>query len=358
MQQICSRCEKPKANIGSTTEVCVCRNRPKISGKLPIGSKILGSLHLRACGIEIEASHWGHVPAQDNTQYNIGPIGGRFIHDGSVTSGLEWASEPLPVIHPNNNKTLAEQLLQIGDHIDQSRVVFDNTCGFHVHVDARDFSYWELTKVWNNYIVVQNWMYQLCHPQRAALNARRNRYYCNKYEPALAKKLRFLLKQPNLDLKAWLMDQLFTVSTEVIKDSVRRHHRETVVPRYNATTRPLATHGIRPHDLDALKNYKYYNNRYFGFNIMPWFSQGTIEFRMQGYPLTSTDIVLWPLTVCHVVHVLLNGQLLYKEPSNFEDFLRVMQFPEVLQDYVTTKYTEFRQAHLDANMVQIYTELV
>jgi hypothetical protein len=323
---------------------------------------LLGGVVARPIGIEIEAASWGDIPARDGSVCQLGTAKGKFIHDGSVTSGLEWASSPILPKEFNRNKkltsTLIDSLLTIADQIQSNGVTFDVTCGYHVHVDARDWSYWEVTKVWQNFIQIQHWMYLLCHPEREALNVRRNRYYCNRYELALAKILRKLLKSGNSEVKKWMTQQLFLTSTEAIADSVRRHQREILAARYNATTRPTPNVGFTAKDLMAHKSFKYHNNRYYGFNIMPWHLQGTVEFRMQGYPLTTEDIVMWPLVICNITHRLLNGPMLKKEPATFEEFIAWAELPDVLKNYVQQKYNQFRQLRINTTVVPNYERLV
>lgn len=329
---------------------------------MPTNVMLFGGVYLRPIGIEIEAAAWGGIPALDNHNYKLGNTDGKFIHDGSVTSGLEWASKPIiPKQLDRNNKltsTLVDSLLAISDDLQANGVLFDATCGYHVHVDARDWSYWEVTKVWANYINIQHWVYLLCHPDREAINVRRNRYYCNRYEVGLNKVLRKLLRAGNAEVKRWMTQQLFLTTSEVIADTVRRQQREAAVARYNATARPTNNPGFTAKDLMAHKAFKYHNNRYYGFNIMPWHLQGTVEFRMQGHPLNSEDIVMWPLFVCNLVHKLLNGPVLKKELPTFEEFLAWLDLPEVLNTYVQQKYEQFRQLRITTAVVPNYERLV
>lgn len=329
---------------------------------MPSNVMLLGGVYLRPIGIEIEAATWNGIPAMDGHNYRLGNSDGKFIHDGSVTSGLEWASKPLlPKQFDRGQKlisTLVDSLLAISDDLQANGVMFDATCGYHVHVDARDWSYWEVAKVWANFIQVQHWVYLLCHPDREALNARRNRYYCNRYELGLAKVLRKLLRAGNSAVKQWMTQQLFLTTSEVIADTVRRQKREAAVARYNATARPTNNPGFTAKDLMAHKSFKYHNNRYYGFNIMPWHLQGTVEFRMQGHPLNSEDIVMWPLFVCNLTHRLLNGPVLTKEPATFEEFLAWLELPDVLKSYAQQKYEQFRQLRINTTVVPNYERLV
>jgi hypothetical protein len=357
--QRCSQCD---ALLASNSKGCLCRKRSKINNTISTNVVKIGGVWQRPIGIEIEASSWGAIPAMDNHAYLLGNSTGKFIHDGSVTSGLEWASEPLvPKEYDSNHKltsTLVDSLLAISDSLQQNAVTFDATCGYHVHIDARDWSYWEVTKVWANYINIQHWVYSLCHPDREALNARRNRYYCNRYELDLAKTLRKLLRKGNAAVKQWMTQQLFLTSTEVIADTTRRQLREALTPRYNANGRPTNNNGFSAKDLMAQKAFKYHNNRYYGFNVMPWHLQGTVELRMQGHPLDSEDIVLWPLLCCNLIHQLLNGPILIKELSSFDEFLYWAALPEFLNTYALRKQNQFRELYAVTNVNPNYARLV
>lgn len=363
MAKTCSICglvtSLPKGT--KNQPVCLCRNRQKIASDLPFKITQLGGFHLQPIGIEIEAANWGGLAeliGEQRTAY-FGICNGRFTHDGSVTSGYEWVSQIIQPFADNTDRTtMPEVLLDIADSLELNKVVFDKTCGYHVHVDARDWSWWQLAKVWYNFINIQNQMYLMCSPYRESVNPLRERTYCNRYTPKLAKLLRQLLYKSNAEVKRWMTDQLYTLSTEVLTDTARRKHRERTTRRYNSTNRPLPTEGVSAQDLLRAKSYKYHNNRYYGFNIIPWHHQGTVEYRMQGHPLTSEDIVMWPLLVCNITHRLLNGRVLEQPLVTQEQFLSWLDGPPVLPDYVIKKQLQFKTEH-DAKLVTpVYKELV
>lgn len=367
---LCLTCGLPPSNARGSkiTLVCLCRNRPSISKTLPLKCATLRGYVLMNLGIEIEASNWQGRALPDGHRGPLGGVPGHWIHDGSVTSGVEWASEPMTVKPTrafdayHTSAGLVNDLLSIADAFDTHNLATDSTCGLHVHVDQRDISYWELVKIWANYIAIQPMIYRFSHPDREAMNVRRNRTYCNRYQTKLLKTLHRLLGAGTPELKAWITDQFFEASSEVLCDTARRQKRRnnTDNPRFNTNNGGPTNHlGITPRDLTALKRYKYHNNRYYGLNIMPWFNQGTIEWRTQGHPYNSNDIVLWPLACCNITNKLLNGPLLCKPlPNDLGVFLQWLQAPEEINNYLEGKYLQFKTAHTQTTVIPTYKELV
>ncbi len=365
----CSVCSRPRLLRSSMKphELCRCRKKPSVDTELPHRSMTVSGFVLYTLGVELEAAAWGSLALRDQQKGRFGGIPGTWYHDGSVTSGMEWASAPIPakpLAKPNNapwsGTGLVNDLLSIADEFDVNHLTTDQTCGLHVHLDMRELSYWELVKIWYNYIAIQNMVYRFSHPDRERINERRNRTYCNRYTPILMRTLGKLLKAGNTELKAWVTDQFFESSTEAIRDGVIRERRrnDTSNPRFNGP-QPHTSTGITQRDLLAQKSHKYHNNRYYGLNIMSWFKQGTIEWRTQGHPYDSKDIVMWPLACCNMTNTMLNGPLLDKPmPNDLKVFLDWLRAPADIKTYLTTKYKQFEYAHETTTVKPTYKELV
>ena len=157
---------------------CSCRQRPGWYNQiiaikeqaLPTSARVINSLQ-RPLAVEVELADWRGVERWIGEFFNY-----QRVHDGSVRpSGNEMVSEPMA------GDAVVLGLTELGCQLAHSGAIINNTCGFHVHVDATDFSYADLRRLLLLYKFFEDDIYEyLITPDRAV-----NRF-CKKFDRTFA----------------------------------------------------------------------------------------------------------------------------------------------------------------------------
>lgn len=285
----CDRCKQihpPKhfcRMCKSCKVVCKCRRIPAGLRNVPWaeGNKSLINRLPRPMGVEVELAAWGNL-RNTPQQHLIW----KAEHDGSVSSQQELVSSPLA------GDAFVAGMLELGKNLAMNGCTVDNTCGFHVHVDARDLSWWEVRRVLDIYCRVEEDIYRyLLSPARISDPEYVQRFYsrCARYysrvltvptkdsttiKQSLVKLIYELDKLPNAQGKNW------AASLERFNYSRGR--------KYGNGGTNVAT---------ALRA------RYWGLNLHSFFHRGTIEFRMKEGTVDVQELVCWPLLCGWIVHL-------------------------------------------------------
>ena len=133
--QLCKRC-------------CECRKAPKyLSDKalniLPLtrpGGVALISRLPRTLGVELEIGDWKNLINLSRA----GIPGIRFTHT------RDWSVKPSEmemVVAPLRGDAFVRGMLELSRRATQEMVVLNDSCALHVHVGAKDLSYWEVRRL-------------------------------------------------------------------------------------------------------------------------------------------------------------------------------------------------------------------
>lgn len=183
------------------------------------------------------------------------------VKDGSLPdTGFEVCTSPA-----NGDKFLK----QIRDLCRAFRVdgaeVDEDCCGYHVHADARDFTYWDVRKVILLYAKLEDALFD-CVP-----DWRRSNDCCEPCGEIYAKNL--------MTGKDW---RKYKAKDDVIKN----------VYGYRPWTKTKATGD----NWKTTRAEKYQPARYHAMNLHSWFLRGTIECRLAPGTTDAVTIVNWAMT--------------------------------------------------------------
>jgi hypothetical protein len=262
--------------------------------------------------------------------------------DGSVYSGCEITTQP------SNGDEFITQIRELSSGLSACGAQVDATCGLHVHVDARDYTWENLRRMLLVWSRIESAMFLSVPPVRrqsrfALGRDRRIRAWfpdASESIPHLQLKDRVVgLIQglaPNASGRRQSDDQLvarFVLlhPTEgeipVVKDTDcncqtcrtsrlprdRRFEilngersRERSQPRFApVANRELVEHHLRPTRPTTpgvfLNGNVDRNWRYYALNLLSWFSHGTIEFRCHSGTTNFTKITNWALLWGHFI---------------------------------------------------------
>ena len=206
----------------------------------------------RWLGVEIELDGEGN--RYDNIAQWAGNWSASLVSDGSLSAyGTEVVTSPA------QGDTFATMLDGFGRAAIADSAGVQRTCGLHVHVDARDFSYYDLRRLIWLYAVVENALFET-QPR-----TRRTSTYC---KPCGAEYALALLNNtaPKLNKQA------------IIKGT------------YKEAPAPGRVGGQRFKERRA---YKYDGARYAALNLHSWFFRGTVECRLHAGTARADKIIAW-----------------------------------------------------------------
>lgn len=289
--------------------ICSCRQRPGWYNGIPLikeralpaSARVINSLQ-RPLAVEVELAEWNGIERWSGDYFAY-----QRVHDGSVRpSGNEMVSEPMA------GDEVVLGLTELGCQLAHKGATINNTCGFHVHVDATDFSYSDLRRLLVLYHHFENDIYEyLISPERSG-----NRF-CKKFDTVLTKGIVQACKATST-----------TALKEVLYNLILGGTPKTFFPERE---------GVGPFEYKNLahqiKQSKYGAQderdrrrvaRYSGFNVFSWFHRGSVEFRMKEGLLDPVEMLAWTLLCGWIVDSAyrLDDKILTTKKLSLFDFLQ------------------------------------
>jgi hypothetical protein len=214
--------------------------------------------------------------------------------DGSVRpSEVEW------VTHPIAGDDALEVLTFMSDLLNRSKYAEVNeTCGYHVHVDACKESAFAIRKFLYLYLKIEAEVYnRLCSPERTTST------FCYPLTNLI------LQRRPGTNL-----DTLKDMSKAIeFLNFIMSLYGLRVEEAYDIRINRQYWQRLAA-DRHAFGYERRLNPRYCGLNIHAWYKQGSIEWRMKEMTLKHTceeddDLKYWPLFCGWITHIGLNMKL-------------------------------------------------
>ena len=220
----------------------------------------------RAIGVELELASWGSHGLSPSCYSDflrqIPSFAGEFVRDSSVTpSGMELVSRKLE----GDNILIALAELCKGLH--NSGASANRTCGMHVHVDAVDFSMYDLRrmalawemlcpKLWGTLVEVE----------------RSTNYYCLANDLSTPERAALCAAGTAVEITDWFYQHLYGMSKDTYES---RDAWKAAITRK--------------------REHKYENPaRRKSLNFHSWMMRGTLEFRLKEGTVDPSDLTFWP----------------------------------------------------------------
>lgn len=174
--------------------------------------------------------------------------GGAIVGDGSLPEGgFEINTAPA------SGDLFPKQITEICTELDKGGAWVDEHAGMHVHVDARDLTYYDMRKVVKLYAHIESDLYRLCTANR------RTSHYCIPCGATLSRTLKSALT-PKASKRALL--------SNVYGHAPTREHKQ-------------------------VKRDKYSECRYAALNLHSWVFRGTVECRMYHGTHRAHGAIMW-----------------------------------------------------------------
>jgi hypothetical protein len=319
------------------------------NGRLLRPEKLVNTLD-RLLGVEVEIAEWGDVASKLRTARHFRY---KSTGDSSVTpSGLEAVVEPLV-----GDKFVAA-MWELAAAMHAGNAVMNNTCGYHVHVNAKDLDYWALRRLLRLYMQFEPDLYKLCTPDRW------DQKFCKPLAfdmemNAVVKKLEHV--KSTGEIKEQILSVVYntTPKTEIAKaeddyaaaiNHVPASIRCSWMDRLCEKRRSTGTI-VRSQRTQKYGSGRGHVVRYYGLNLHSFFYRGTIEFRMKEGTTSFEELVCWPLLCGWFVE--LCGRLpesrIAKIPTlTLATFAREFM-PQFLADWVEKKLAAAPTARSNSN---------
>jgi hypothetical protein len=228
----------------------------------------------RSLGLEIELGVW-------NGMLEDRPANTTFVHDGSVTpSGMEL------VVSPAIGDEFLLRTNEVITKIQQHACKANESCGYHVHVDAAGDPMVTLRRVFVGFRLLQDQIFGgLVDPRRSGPSKNGNIYSApltTTYEELQRLLSLKTSSRSGESVTKWFHTYLYSVNYEGW-DNFDRPTQLRLMAEVRDRVRRAAAH-------------KYENAaRRQAINFHSWFMRGTIEFRLKEGTTDPVEILSWPL---------------------------------------------------------------
>lgn len=227
---------------------------------------------------------------------------GSVVSDGSIQAQGGGNAFEINTAPASGDKFI-EQLKEITDALRASKAVVNDSCGYHVHVDARDFSFYDIRKLIMLYAKIEPALFQIVTATR--IKSR----YCH----------------PCAD--------------KFMKDLA--NHR---LPGDAKKKILQNTYGHKKVSLRELRGQKYNDARYSAMNIHSWAFRGTIECRMHHGTSNFAKITNWAIlwaSILDTAKELNEKEILSITGEPIKVLLEVAP-TQAVRDWIVERFTKFQ----------------
>lgn len=213
----------------------------------------------RLCAAEIELSGFGKLGTElDRT---LRKWKASVVHDGTVHSEINTA--------PVRRSLFIQQINEIYSGLALARAEVQTNAGCHIHVDARDFGYYEMAKLMMLWAAVEPALMTLVPKQR------RLSTYCVPCGPSYYR----------------------TITQGLTKFQESRKSNRNI---YRALVLG-GVYGNKKTAVTKVKQDKVTGTRYRAVNVHSWLFRGSVEFRLPPGMKNPEDVIMWAAILSQVV---------------------------------------------------------
>lgn len=240
---------------------------------------LMGSPRLLAAELEIASITLVTCRSMSNLNTILDDWSCSVVNDASLSAGGFEINTC-----PASGAQFISQISTICSALHDQGAKVDNHCGCHIHADARDCGYYEISKVLRLYAGLEPALFALVPAYR-----RTNRYCC----PCGAAYLKAIIRC--IDDRA--------DKGPLPPNLLRQRGRGEVKPDRNVTRSTIleALYGHKRIDTRKVRSTKSNDNRYRALNLHSWMHRGSLELRLPPGLLDAQDIIGWGTILASIV---------------------------------------------------------
>ena len=218
----------------------------------------------RYISAEIEVAGLHSPQKKDLLMGVVKKWGGRIVHDGSLPrGGFEINTSPAA------GDFFYRQLTDIGDALSEAGAYVNNQCGTHIHADARDYRYTDLTRLILYFEKLEPALLWT-QPYERGMN--------NQYCRAVGKQLANAVRSGSLPAM---------YKKEKGKATPYKTAMITGIYNNRAIARPPRTNHY---------GHEFGDVHYHSMNLHSWFFRGTVECRIHSGTIVARKVIDWAIT--------------------------------------------------------------
>jgi hypothetical protein len=267
--------------------VCGCKGIPhfwrelqtptQLANTLSINSCKINKIH-RALSLEVEMIYYGELLHRKFNNFVF-----TTAHDGSVN-----ISRQEMVIGGLIGDNIIASILELATAAYEEEARVDSSCGYHVHVDTRDFSYWQYDILLRLWLKLEDWIYTNLFPP-----IRKSTKYAIplKQHPRVGDYLKWAPTITNThELKTLF---LYMITGMRVPEQCTKGNQEQLdeVQKY------INFKASKPQNRQA----EPLHFRYFGLNLHSALYRGSVEFRPHHGTTDVIELVYWPIFCLDIV---------------------------------------------------------
>jgi len=302
----CSYCWQLKPNCVKCPEckkcrsICVCKFVKHFTSKLefhtPSNKQYTKNLSQRFIAAEIEVAGIGGY--KKDLEKVIRDWKGSVVHDGSLpVGGFEINTAPAA------GDLFINQINDICLSLNNANAIISERCGLHVHLDARDYNFYDIRRLIKVYSAIEPTIFSLVPKHR------RESIYCT----PCAKKYEIALKDGKLAHKEVKEAVVIGTYGRLSTEERQRKYTQSNTTRRNA------------------------------LNIHSWFYRGTIECRLFEGTINAADIINWGMLWARIMDYTLSAtdeEVAIITKSN-NCLFEIVKDNIVLKDFVEKRHNKY-----------------
>lgn len=234
----------------------------------------------------------------------------RVMDDGSLGGGTSFE---MPT-QPAGGDLWLDMIADLGQGLATAKATVNQRAGLHVHVDCQDLNAWDLQRVFQNFIAVEDAIYDMIHPSRAA------NHYCKRSSDMLRDLMAGGGRRPKMAME----DKFYNLKESLgdLKGKERASERAATLKR-------------------AAGN-KYMEKRYYGLNVHSFWHRGTLEFRHHHGTVNPSVITNWGLVVGSIVSFSAAGRTCKPGMAGLQEMATEMTGRSELADWIKLRTDQMK----------------
>ena len=309
-EALCERCHECQVCCGNEcqqetpyrVEAIVAEEIQDIQFHPPKLTELITNSSSRLISVEIEVAN---VRDQRKVDFVVKKWGGRIVPDGSLpATGFEINTAPA------GGDLFLLEIKEICKTLREERAAVTEACGLHVHVDARDYSYYDMRRLILAYASVETALFDMVIPRR-----RTNRYCrpCgDRFRQAIT-----LEEMPLKSVKRAVLQSVYAIHVDKARD---------------------------------YRGHKWCPDRYYALNLHSWFYRGTIECRLFGGTTMVSKISLWGILWAVFLDRVKGWtddemKIAFLNLSPKEALLKIFEAHSMLQKFCRRRWTNCTENH-------------
>lgn len=235
----------------------------------------------------------------------------RVMDDGSLGGGTSFE---MPT-QPAGGDIWLDMVHELCEGLKASKAYVTEAAGLHVHVDCQDLNAWDLQRVFQNFITVEDAIYDMIHP------ARKRNHFCKPSRAMLEDLMAGGGRRPKMAME----DKFYNLSAHLrgLAGKDRAEQRSTVLKRVTGN--------------------KYMEKRYYGLNVHSFWHRGTLEFRHHHGTVNPAVIANWGMVVGSLVSFSAAGRTCKPGMEGLQEMATAMTGRDELADWIKQRTAKMQQ---------------